>query len=64
MVIKIELIHGDFFVEFGLLEPELDGILPAVLCLDIGEFFKSKEEVLVFLFGFIEDRVKVLCHSF
>ena len=42
MVIEVKLVDGEFFVELGLLEPELNGIMPSMLCLQISKLMENK----------------------
>ena len=42
MMVEVKLVDGEFFVELGLLESELNGILSAMLCLQISKLVEDK----------------------
>jgi hypothetical protein len=63
MVVEVKLVDGDRFVELGLLEPEPNGIMPAMFCLYVSELVEDKEGIAVFLVGLLDDGFKVLGHN-
>ena len=64
MVVEVEGIEGDFFIEPGLLESEFDSTLPAMICLGLSELIEHKEGVAIFLFGLLDDLFQALGHDF
>ena len=60
---EVEGIDGDFFIEPGLLESELDSALQPMLYLGLSELIEDEEGVAVFLFGLLEDLFKALGHE-
>ena len=63
MVVEIEGVYSDFFIQPGLLEAEFDGALEAVLCFGLGELVEDVKRVTVFLFGLLEDGFQLLSHD-
>jgi hypothetical protein len=64
VVVEVKGVQGDFFVEPGLLEPELDSALQTMFCLGLSELMEDKEGVAVFLFGLLDDFFEALGHDF
>lgn len=60
---EVEGIQGDFFIEPGLLESELDSVLQPMICLGIGELIEDKNGVAIFLFCLLDDLFKLLGHD-
>lgn len=63
MVVEIEGIDGDFFIQSGLLEAEFDGALESVLCFGLGQLMEDVEGIAVFLFGLLDDGFQLLSHD-
>ena len=62
-MVKIKLVNGGFFVQSGLLESEFNGVLPAMLGLQIGESFKYGQEIGILFVCILEDGIKFLGHD-
>ena len=63
MVVEVEGIKGEFFIEPGLLEPEPDSVLQAMICLGLGELIEDKKGVAIFLFCLLDDLFNALGHD-
>jgi len=64
VVMEVKGVHSDFFVEPGLLEPELDSALQTMFGLGLRQLMEDKEGVAVFLFGLLDDLFEALGHDF
>jgi hypothetical protein len=63
VVVEVELIDSEGFIEFGLLESESDGVLPAMIRLQLCEVVEDKKGVVIFIAGLFKDRFQVLGHD-
>ena len=63
VVVEIEGVDGDFFIQFGLLETEFDGVLESMLRFGFSELMEDIEGVVVFLFGLLDDGFQLLSHD-
>lgn len=64
MVVEVEAVEGDFFVESCLLESELDSALQPMLCFGLSELIEDEEGVAIFFFGLLDDLFEALGHDF
>ena len=63
VVVEIEGVDGDFFIQSGLLETEFDGVLQSMLRFGFSELMEDIEGVVVFLFGLLDDGFQLLRHD-
>ena len=63
MMVEVKAIDSGFFVEFGLLESDFNGVLPSMLCLQIDESLKYRDKVGIVFVCVLEDGIKFLSHN-
>jgi hypothetical protein len=64
MVVKVELIKGQFFCAGRWAPPEVPGVRPAVLQVEVSQESEGRNHVEILLGGLLSGRVEVLEHAF
>lgn len=64
VVAEVKLVNGEFIGEFRLSPSQGDGVLKALLELDVGESTQRTQEVEILRGGGLDDGVKLIGHGF
>ena len=62
-MIEVKLVDSDLIVQFGLLESEFNGVLLAMLRLQVDESFEYGQKVSIFLICIFKDGIQLLSHD-